>query len=178
MRLGAPDAALTRFSGLAAVTELIDRLGIIDKLDAAVGPIKDRDRGCSAGQMLVGMSAAQLCGEDFLVGLDRHRADTAGQALTPVPGLASTTAAGLARKFIEGQWAAVETGLGDVHTTALDLLAQVKSAGVVCDDDRVIFLFGQALSAGMVVVEVASSALVAVSGILVTRERARTSRPR
>ncbi|ANY07736.1 IS1380 family transposase [Pseudonocardia sp. HH130630-07] len=125
MRLGAPDAALTRFSGLAAVTELIDRLGIIDKLDAAVGPIKDRDRGCSAGQMLVGMSAAQLCGEDFLVGLDRHRADTAGQALTPVPGLASTTAAGLARKFIEGQWAAVETGLGDVHTTALDLLAQV-----------------------------------------------------
>src|SRR4051812_18240878 len=68
------------------------------------------------------MAAAQLCGEDFLVGLDRHRADAAGQALTPVPGLASTTAAGLARKLTEGQWAAVETGLGDVHTTALDLL--------------------------------------------------------
>ncbi len=55
-----------------------------------------RDRGFSAGQVLVGMAAAQLCGEDFLVGLDRHRADTAGQVLTPVPGLASTTAAGLA----------------------------------------------------------------------------------
>jgi hypothetical protein len=125
VRLGAPDASLTRFSGLAAVTELTDRLGVVDKLDAAVGLIKTRDRGFTAGQVLVGMSAAQLCGEDFLVGLDRHRADRVGQALTPVPGLASTTAAGLARKFTEGQWAAVETGLGEVHTTALDLLGRV-----------------------------------------------------
>jgi hypothetical protein len=45
--------------------------------------------------------------------------------LTPVPGLASTTAAGLARKLTEGQWAAVETGLGDVHATALELLGRV-----------------------------------------------------
>ena len=51
------------------------------------------------------MAAAQLSGEDFLVGLDRHRADIAGQALAPVPGLASTTAAGLARRFSDGQWA-------------------------------------------------------------------------
>src|SRR4051794_31509861 len=69
---------------------------MIDKLDAAVGPIKARNRGLSAGQVLVGMFAAQLCGEDSLVGLDRHRADRAGQALTPVPRLASTTAVGLA----------------------------------------------------------------------------------
>ncbi|GAA4561179.1 IS1380-like element ISCgl4 family transposase [Pseudonocardia xishanensis] len=107
---------------MAAVTELVERLGLIERLDAAVGPIKARERGLSAGQVLVGMAAAQLCGEDFLVGLDRHRADRAGQALTPVPGLASTTAAGLARRFTDGQWAAVETGLGDVHRAALDLL--------------------------------------------------------
>lgn len=125
VRVGAPDESLTRFSGLAAVTELTGRLGTIDKLDAAVGPIKVRDRGVTAGQMLVGVAAAQLCGEDFLVGLDRHRADVAGQALTPVPGLASTTATGLARKLTEGQWAAVETGLGDVHAAALDLLDRV-----------------------------------------------------
>src|SRR4051794_24535831 len=101
---------------------------MIDKLDAAVGPIKARNRGLGAGQLLVGMAAAQLCGEDFLVGLDRHRADTAGQVLTPVPDLAATTAAGLARRLTEGQWAAVETGLGDVHTRALDLLARVDPA--------------------------------------------------
>ena len=127
VRVGAPDESLTRFSGLAAVTELCERLGVVDRLDAAVGPIKSRDRGFTAGQVLVGMAAAQLCGEDFLVGLDRHRADVAGQALTPVPGLGSTTAAGLARRFSEGQWAAVETGLGDVHAHALDLLGRVDS---------------------------------------------------
>ena len=104
--MGAPDESLTRFSGLAAVTELVDRLGVIKRLDAAIGPIKVRDRGFSAGQVLVGMAAAQLCGEDFLVGLDRHRADTSGQGLTPVPGLASATAAGLARRLSQGQWAA------------------------------------------------------------------------
>ena len=60
------------------------------------------------------MAAAQLAGEDFLVGLDRQRADVAGQALAPVPGLCSTTAAGLARRFTDGQWRAVETGIGDV----------------------------------------------------------------
>jgi Transposase DDE domain group 1 len=125
VQVGPPDESLTRFSGLAAMTELVERLGVIDRLDAAVGPIKTRERGFTAGQVLVGMAAAQLCGEDFLVGLDRHRADTAGQALTPVPGLAATTAAGLARRLSEGQWAAVETGLGDVHDTALGLLARV-----------------------------------------------------
>lgn len=125
MLIGAPDESLTRFSGLAAVSELTDRLGVIDRLDAAVGPIKARQRGFTAGQVLVGMAAAQLCGEDFLVGLDRYRADAAGQVLTPVPGLAATTAAGLARKFSAGQWAAVETGLGEVHATALGRLEQV-----------------------------------------------------
>ena len=126
VRIGAPDESLTRFAGLAAVTELVERLGVIRRLDAVVGPIKARDRGFTAGQVVVGMAAAQLCGEDFLVGLDRHRADAAGQVLTPVPGLASTTAAGLARRLSEGQWAAVETGLGDVHATALGLLDQVS----------------------------------------------------
>jgi len=125
VQVGAPEESLTRFSGLAAVTELCERLGLIDRLDAAVGPIKSRDRGFTAGQVLVGMGAVQLCGEDFLVGLDRHRADTAGQALTPVPGLASTTAAGLARRLSQAQWAAVETGLGDVHAGALDLLGRI-----------------------------------------------------
>jgi hypothetical protein len=39
--------------------------------------------------------------------------------------LASTTAAGLSRRLSAGQWVAVETGLGDVHATALGLLGQV-----------------------------------------------------
>ncbi len=99
VRAGAPDRSLTANAGLAAVTELCGRLGVIEAVDAAVGPIKQRDRGFSAGELLTGIAAAQLAGEDFLTGLDRQRTDVAGQLLTPVPGLASTTAAGLARRI-------------------------------------------------------------------------------
>src|SRR5690349_10164312 len=98
VRIGAPDPSLTRHSGLAAITELAQKLRVVDRLDAAIGPLKTRVGGRSGGEVLVGLAAAQLAGQDFLVGLDRHRADVAGQALTPVPGLASTTAAGLARR--------------------------------------------------------------------------------
>ena len=128
MRVGAPDPSLTQYSGMAAVTELVDRLAMIRLLDAAIGPIKSRDRGFTAGQVLVGLAYAQLVGEDFLVGLDRYRADAAGQALAAVPGLASTTAAGLARRFTEGQWRAVETGIGDVHAAMLALLPEQQAA--------------------------------------------------
>src|SRR5262249_22697063 len=98
VRVGAPDPSLTKNAGLVTVTELVERLDLVAELDTAVGPIKERDRGFTAGEVLVGMMAAQLAGEDFLVGLDRQRADAAGQVLTPVPGLASTTAAGVARR--------------------------------------------------------------------------------
>ena len=86
-RIGAPDRSLTANAGLAAVTELCDRLRVIEALDAAVGPVKERDRGFGAGELLTGIAAAQLAGEDFLTGLDRQRADAAGQQITPVPGL-------------------------------------------------------------------------------------------
>jgi hypothetical protein len=114
VRIGAPDPSLTPVSGLVAVTELVDRLNMIKMLDRAIGPIKTRDRGFSGGELLIGIAAAQLAGEDFLVGLDRQRADAAGQVLAPAAGLCSTTAAGLARRFTDGQWHAVETGIGDI----------------------------------------------------------------
>ena len=132
VRVGAPDPALTPVSGLAAVTELVDRLGMIKLLDAAIGPIKTRDRGFTGGELLVGMATAQLAGEDFLVGLDRRRADVAGQVLAPVAGLGSTTASGLARKFTDGQWHAVGTGIGDIHTAMLAALPPARAA-TLCD---------------------------------------------
>ncbi|MGH3841805.1 MAG: transposase [Pseudonocardiaceae bacterium] len=124
--IGAPDPWLTPVSGMAAVTELVDRLGMITLLDAAIGKVKSRDRGLSGGQLLVGLACAQLAGEDFLVGLDRQRADVAGQVLAPVAGLSSTTAAGLARRLSEGQWRAVETGIGDVHAAMLAALPPAR----------------------------------------------------
>ena len=114
VRIGAPDPSLTGVAGMAASSELVERLGVIALLDAAIGPIKQRARGHGAGGLLVGLAAAQLAGADHLVSLDRHRADVAGQVLTPVPGLGSTTAVGLARRLSAGQWAAMETGLAAV----------------------------------------------------------------
>ena len=130
VRVGAPDASLTANAGLAAVTELCGRLGVIEALDAAVGPVKQRDRGFGAGELLCGIAAAQLAGEDFLTGLDRQRADAAGQQLTPVPGLASTTAAGLARRLTPAQWRAVESGLAAVTSRMLSLLPAPRAAAL------------------------------------------------
>jgi hypothetical protein len=79
VRVGAPDPSLTPVSGMVAMAELVERLDVIGRLDAVIGRIKQRRRGRTAGGLLVGIAAAQLAGEDFLVGLDRQRADTAGQ---------------------------------------------------------------------------------------------------
>ena len=130
MRVGAPDVSLTANAGLAAVTELCDRLGVAEELDAAVGPVKQRDRGFGAGELLTGIAAAQLAGEDFLTGLDRQRADAAGQQIAPVPGLASTTAAGLARRVTPAQWRAVESGLAAVTGRMLGLLPAERAAAL------------------------------------------------
>lgn len=89
VRIGAPDRALTANAGLTAVTELCGRLGVTGALDSAVGPIKQRDRGYGAGELLTVIAAAQLAGEDFLTGLDRQARRRGRPADHPVPGLAS-----------------------------------------------------------------------------------------
>ncbi len=129
-RIGAPDRALTPNAGMAAITGLCDRLGVIGALDAAVGPVKQRDRGFGPGELLTGIAAAQLAGEDFLAGLDRQRADAAGQQITPVPGLSSTTAAGLARRITGEQWRSVERGVAAVTARMLDLLPAPRAAAL------------------------------------------------
>lgn len=126
VRVGVADPSLTAVSGMAAVTELVDRLGMIALLNAAVGPIKERDRGFEAGELLVGLASAQLAGEDFLVGLDRQRDDVAGQEISPVAGLSSTTTAGLARRFTDPQWTAVETGVAQVAERVFELLPATR----------------------------------------------------
>jgi hypothetical protein len=100
--------------------------------------VKQRDRGFGAGQLLTGIAAAQLAGEDFLTGLDRQRADAAGQQLTPVPGLSSTTAAGLARRITAGQWLAVETGLAAVTERMLALLPEPRAAALTGSGHRAV----------------------------------------
>jgi len=126
VRIGAPDASLTANAGMVVVGEVVERLRLVESIDTAVGPIKTRARGHGLGGVLVGMAAAQLAGQDFLVGLDRVRGDATGQVLVPVPGLAASTACGLARRVCEEQWQAVETGIAAVHRRMLDLLPTAR----------------------------------------------------
>ena len=74
------------------------------------------------------MAAAQLAGEDFLVGLDRLRADEAGQQVTPVPGLAASTATGLARRFTPEHWRGAEAGLARATARMVGMLPAERAA--------------------------------------------------
>jgi hypothetical protein len=79
--------------GLLVQTRIRDRS--VTRLAMQIGAALtwDDDR---CGMMII--SAAG--GEDFLTGLDRQRADAAGQQITPVRGLSPATAAGLARRML------------------------------------------------------------------------------
>src|SRR4051812_11811143 len=114
VRVGAPDASLTPVSGVVAVAEVVGRLGVSAALDDAVGSIKQRDRGLAAGEFLVAVSQAQMCGAQFWTGLDRRRADLAGEALSAVATPAATTAVELAERFGSAQVAGIEEGIGEI----------------------------------------------------------------
>ena len=122
VRVGAPDASLTPVSGVVAVAELVGRLGMVEALDDAVGPVKQRDRGLSAGQFLVSLAQAQMLGGDFWTSLDRRRVDVTGESLSVVPTPASTTAATLAARFTASQLAGIEEGVGEICCRAIGLL--------------------------------------------------------
>ena len=63
-----------------SLRELATRLGLVNALDDAIGPIKQRDRGLSGGELLMALAQTQMLGGDFLVSLDRRRADATGEA--------------------------------------------------------------------------------------------------
>src|SRR6266702_724568 len=128
IQIGAADPSLTATGGMVAVTELCGRLGLIGALDRGIGPVKQRARGFTGGQVLTGMAAAQLAGEDFLVGLDRVRADQAGQQLVPVPGLAASTATGIVRRFTGRHWRGAGAGLAATTARMMDLLPAERTA--------------------------------------------------
>lgn len=126
VRIGAPDHRLTGAGGLEAVRELDRVLGIVAALDAGIGPVKRRARGLTAGQALMTMACAQLAGEDFMVGLDRRRQDTAGQVLEPVSTPASTTWAGIARRFTATHLAGIGAALKTINTGWVARLPAVR----------------------------------------------------
>jgi hypothetical protein len=122
VRIGALDASLTGNAGTVVLAELIDRLGVTTALDAAIGPIKVRDRGASAGETLIALAQAQLLGHDHLVGMDRCRADPVVRELSAVEMPAATTTATLARRFTVEQWLSVEDAVAESTRRVVGLL--------------------------------------------------------
>jgi hypothetical protein len=113
--LGDPDPTLTPRAGLHLVAEVERILGVSSCIDDHVGAIKIRDRGLSAGDLVVAMAETMLSGGDFMVDLDHQRADAAGMVLRAVPGVpASTTFIGLAKRFGDEQVAGLEAAMGEL----------------------------------------------------------------
>src|SRR3974390_745329 len=86
IQIGADDPSLTAAGGMPAGRARRGKRGRIEALYEAMGPVKQLRRGFTGGQVLAVMAAAQLAGEDFLVGLDRVGADRAGELVSPVSG--------------------------------------------------------------------------------------------
>ena len=65
MQIGEPDPSLTGNGGMIAVTELIGRLSLIEALDAGIGPVKQRARGVTGGQVVLVENSVTGSGLDF-----------------------------------------------------------------------------------------------------------------
>ncbi len=79
--------------------------GGVEALDGEVGPVKQRARGLSGGELLVGLASAQVAGQATLSGLDRLRCDEAGGLLVVVPFAPSRTAPGWRAGSTRVRWA-------------------------------------------------------------------------
>ena len=139
VRIGAPDPSLTATSGVAAVAEFVEKLDVVGTFDRGIGAIKQRARGASAGELLIGLAQSQLLGGDALVALNRQRQDAAAVELSAVPVLPATTAGNLARRFTPTHFAGIEAANAVVVARAYRLLPAERRAkleqGVTIDMD-------------------------------------------
>ena len=131
VRIGLPDPSLTATSGVAALAEFVEKLDVVATFDRGIGSIKNRRRGATAGELLIGLAQSQLLGGDALVALDRQRADVAAVELSAVPVVPATTAGSLARRFTAAHFAGVEAANAAVVARAHMLLAEDRRARLV-----------------------------------------------
>jgi hypothetical protein len=98
----ADDPSLTPYAGLAISGELARHLRLMELIDAElaavrrVGPVKQRRRGLSPGELVIAIAEAQLVGAECFDDIEALRAD---RALAPWRAVARTPSAPTARQL-------------------------------------------------------------------------------
>lgn len=110
VHISADDPSLTGCAGLVLSGELVHRLGLVQRLDGAIEAVrkfKQRQRGLSAGELLVSLAEMIMVGGNHLAHLEVLRQDKAGAGLRAVAEVpAPTTSGQLLRRFTRRQCAA------------------------------------------------------------------------
>src|SRR6266581_4868524 len=118
VQVRADEESLTGHAGLLLESELVGRMGVIGRLDAAINgvrPFKQRRRGLSGGELLMSVAEMILIGGDHLAHLEELRQDKAGAKLRSVAHVpAPTTAGELLPCFTQEQCRAVVAALAVV----------------------------------------------------------------
>ncbi len=127
------------------VGELVRRLELIPALDRAIetapkvgglGPVKQRARGCSPGQLLVAVADSMLCGGDSMLDIERLRADEAGAELRAVAEMpAASTACQLARRYRRSHLRAAEAAFARCANAMDAQLGRTPEGEVTLDFD-------------------------------------------
>ncbi len=125
----ADDPSLTGTAGMVCVAEAVRALGLVEAIDGFVGPLKQRNRGLSAGEFVVSLAECLLAGGDFFADLDRARTDATVGELRAVPTPpASTTARTLAQRFGPDELAGIEAAWAETTARAVRLAAGADRA--------------------------------------------------
>jgi Transposase DDE domain group 1 len=118
IEIRADDETLTPYAGLAITGQLAPALRLVPLLDAELGrvrraaPIKLRERGLSAGELLVSLAECQLTGGECFSDVEQLRSDRAGAPLRAVADAPSgATALQLAKRFRRWHVQAAERAL-------------------------------------------------------------------
>ena len=87
----ADDPSLTGHGGLVVVGDLVEKLDLIELVDAELArerrarPVKLRRRGCSPAELVVSLAECQLTGGAFFDHLEGQRVDSAGGSCARCP---------------------------------------------------------------------------------------------
>jgi hypothetical protein len=118
IKIGHDDPTLTGHAGLLLTSELVRRFEVVATIEEAVNrvrPFKQRQRGLSAGELMVSLAETIMVGGDHLVHLDQLRGDLAGAELRAVAAApAPTTAGQLLKRFRLGQSRAVVAAMAEL----------------------------------------------------------------